>query len=102
MTQNVLEKNIWFHIGIRKDIFHLKQLMGIFSSPNGQNNTFEVEGEMGLLIPQGEILGRIKSQQEGSAGIGSPAARDLCQTRTEHGQVYFQWHSCPLPMMSVT
>lgn len=58
---------------------------------------------MGLfLIPQGEILGRIKSQREGSAGIEALLQRDLCQTRTERGQVYFQWHSCSLLMMSVT
>lgn len=51
-----------------------------------------------FLIGQGEILQRIKSQLEGSAGITTLPQRDLCQARTERGQVYFQCHSCSLPI----
>ena len=51
-----------------------------------------------FLIPQGQILRRTESQQEGSAGIGALLQRDLCQARIERGQVYFQCHSGSLPI----
>lgn len=71
----------------KKRYFPPKTTDGIFPSPNGQNNTGR-GGNGTLLVPKEKSLGELEPARRISWNR-SPAARDLCQTRTEHGQVYF-------------